>query len=118
MKKTELIQASANNLVAPVSLANITPSQKAIVRIHSERIVTASSRLEMKQREALKIKERLNASEDARRLKALKQEIKQLKHLHKDSVNVYNGALEMALADVDGANLSEKIENIKMLEGA
>jgi hypothetical protein len=58
---------------------------------------------------ALKLK--VNESEEARELKKLKAKRKMLMSIHQDAASAYNGALEMALAEVPGHTLSEKIRN-------
>ena len=82
------------------------------LRFAEQRISATAARLQRLEKEISQAKSKINESDEARLLKKLKSERKLLQKLQVEATSAYNGALEMALAEVPGKTLSEKIRRL------
>lgn len=114
-RKNELINTTAivpNNIDLPIEKINLTEAQLQALRFAEGRISATAARLQRLDKEITQVKSKINESEEARLLKKLKVERKLLQKLQVEATSAYNGALEMALAEVEGKTLSEKIRRL------
>jgi len=112
LRKNELEPIMPENaLELPVEKIALAPAQAETLRRSEERIAAAAAMLLRVEREIKTLKMKINESQEARELKKLKAKRKMLMSIHQDAASAYNGALEMALAEVPGHTLSEKIRN-------
>ncbi len=100
-----------NALELPVDKIALAPAQAETLRRSEERIAAAAAMLQRIEREIRAMKMKVNESKEARELKKLKAKRKMLLSIHQEATSTYNGALEMALAEVPGETLYEKIRN-------
>ncbi len=95
-----------------VDKMRLSAAQAEALKRSEERIVAAAAMLQRIEREMRALKLKVSESEEARELKKLKAKRKMLLSIHQDATSAYNGALEMALAEVPGKTLSEKIRRL------
>lgn len=113
-KKEEnaLVRVVAEQSLAPIDRLNLSQSQLETFRNTEKRIAAAAARLDMLDREILGLKQKINSTQESKRMKELKGLKKAVTSIYKDSASAYNGALELALSEVEGKTLSEKIQRI------
>lgn len=114
-RKNELINTTAIvpvNIDLPIEKIRLNEAQMQTLRFAEGRISATAARLQRIDKEITQIKSKINESDEARQLKRLKSERKLLQKLQVEATSTYNGALEMALAEVEGKTLSEKLRRL------
>jgi hypothetical protein len=114
-RKNELINTTAIVPVSidlPIEKIRLNEAQMQTLRFAEGRISATAARLQRLEKEITQIKSKINESDEARQLKRLKSERKILQKLQVEATSTYNGALEMALAEVEGKTLSEKLRRL------
>jgi hypothetical protein len=114
-RKNELINTAAIvpvNIDLPIEKIRLNEAQMQTLRFAEGRISATAARLQRIDKEITQIKSKINESDEARQLKRLKSERKLLQKLQVEATSTYNGALEMALAEVEGKTLSEKLRRL------
>jgi hypothetical protein len=96
----------------PIEKIRLSEAQLQALRFAEQRISATAARLQRLEKEISQAKSKINESDEARLLKKLKSERKLLQKLQVEATSAYNGALEMALAEVPGKTLSEKIRRL------
>jgi hypothetical protein len=96
----------------PIEKIRLNEAQMQTLRFAEGRISATAARLQRIDKEITQIKSKINESDEARQLKKLKSERKLLQKLQVEATSAYNGALEMALAEVEGKTLSEKLRRL------
>lgn len=114
-RKNELINTAAIvpvNIDLPIEKIRLNEAQMQTLRFAEGRISATAARLQRIDKEITQIKSKINESDEARQLKRLKSERKILQKLQVEATSTYNGALEMALAEIEGKTLSEKLRRL------
>lgn len=96
----------------PLEKVKLGEAQMQALRFAEQRIAATAARLARLEKEMTQLKSKINGSEEARELKRIKAERRLLQKLQTEATSAYNGALEMALAEVPGKTLSEKIRRL------
>ena len=113
-KKTDEMAIVPTEMIeAPIERFGLSNSQAQTLKHSEERIAATAARMQRIERDMKAIKVKIDESEETRQLRKLKAEKKFLSILQRDATSAYNGALEMALADIPGKSLSEKMRNFK-----
>lgn len=114
-RKNELINTTAIvpvNIDLPIEKIRLNEAQMQTLRFAEGRISATAARLQRLEREISQLKSKINESEEARQLKRIKSERKLLQKLQIEATSTYNGALEMALAELPGKTLGEKLRSL------
>jgi hypothetical protein len=95
-----------------MSKLTISNAQKAIVSKSVYKMTNASSRINILDKEIRKIKNAISEDPKTLKLKELKRQRKLINNVHNESATAYNAVLEMALSDIPGSNILEKIDKL------
>ena len=101
--------------IAELPYFQISEREREMLEKNASQITMISSRLATTERKIERITEDLRKDKLRQELSELKKQRKTFLQLHRDASNKYNGALEFALRDIEGANLDEKIDRVRSL---
>lgn len=110
-KNEETAIVPADLVEMPSEQFRLGEAQNATLRQAEGRISATAARIQRIDREMSVLKAKIAESDETRQLKKLKAERKLMAILQRDATSTYNGALEMALAEIPGRSLNEKIRN-------
>lgn len=105
---TELIPTE--KISAPLNAMALTEKQYEVLIDAEKRAAAATIRIANLEKEERALKNKLEQSEEAQRMKKLKYEKRLMKQIQGEASAAYNGALEVVLAELPGKTLHEKIE--------
>lgn len=110
LQKADITRDESTELM--LSKLTISQAQKDIASKSVYKMTNASSKMNFLEKEIRKVKNAIAEDIKTQKLKELKRQLKIFKSIHQESINSYNGILEMALADIPGKNVVEKLEKL------
>lgn len=108
---TELIPT--NQFSLPMEQLKLSEAQLETFARNEKRLAQAAAMLARLERDERALKSKIDASEDAKKLKEIKQQRRVMKQIEFEVSAAYNGAIDLALSEVQGNSLQEKIRNLK-----
>ena len=108
---TELIPTE--KIAAPLDAMALSEKQYEVLVGAEKRAAAATIRLSNLEKEERALKNKIEQSPEAQRMKKLKYEKRLMKQIQGEASAAYNGALEIVLAELPGNTLQEKIEGAR-----